>query len=96
MTGLSKAGVCKNASGHFYLSTSISYIFCPEFICTFFNLYIYLYIYIFLDFCFRLWGENVFAALKKKKKKERHAYICPVLFLVPATEIEDKCAIYKI
>lgn len=35
MTGLSKLGVCKNASGHFYLSLSISYIFCSEFMCPF-------------------------------------------------------------
>lgn len=82
MTGLSKAGVCKNASGHFYLSMSICCIFCSEFMCAFL---------LYSWFLLPVIGENVMTAIKKKW----HPYICPMLFLVPATEIEDKCAIYK-
>lgn len=40
MTGLSKAGVCKNASGQFYLSTSVS-----EFTCAFFSIFMFLFFF---------------------------------------------------
>lgn len=47
MTGLSKAGVCKNASGHFYLSMSVSELMCA------FPLYSCCVLFVCLFVCFR-------------------------------------------
>lgn len=83
MTGLSKAGVCKNASGHFYLSMSMSYI-------------ILLCVYVRFPSIFLVFASGYVRKCYFSHKKSWHSDICPVLFLVPATEIEDKSAIYKI
>lgn len=87
MTGLSKAGVCKNASGLFYLSMSISYIFCSGFMCAF---------CLYSRFSLPVMGENVIPAIKEKREKNWHEDVCPALCLVPGPEIEHKRAIYKI
>lgn len=61
MTGLSKHGDCKNSSGYFHLSLSISYIFCSEFKCTFL---------LYVRFMLPAKEESVISALNKKNDSD--------------------------